>query len=303
MKRMLLAVALAAGLVDVTVGGRQDSALEGMEPAWSVEGRWSGVVGDGKTGAIYACGPDSSSIASTCVECDLAGRKQRECFVPRTPRQPTVRIAHLSRGGRAALLIFVHWASDLNGDGQFLWKSTGVGSGNAWHVSAGHVRGEDTPQVVSTSVDSRLVHVYSSDGTTRTSVAPGHHSFMVRVGRLSEKDKAAAILVAGLGLGSNVSQLTALSAEGASRWSLELPAQVPSPVSVRSAFVAPGRPWLAVGMLGGQVHVVDIERGEIIASARDQGTLRPCQCIEVPSCVFGPAIRACKKTNIDTFVF
>jgi len=323
MKRMLLAVALAAGLVDVTVAREQGSAFEGVEPAWSVEGRWSGVVGDEKSGAIYACGPDSSSIASTCVEFDLAGRKQREFSVARTLGPPTVRIAHLSRGGRAALLIFAHWhndlraydvsgrllwsyeggggvddvwASDLNGDGadevivgyngatglhvlksdgRLFWKSTDVGSGNAWHVSAGQVRGEVTPQVVSTSVDSRLVSVYSGDGTTRTSVVPGHQAFMVRVGKLSERDNAAAILVAGPGLGGNVSQLTALSAEGASRWSLELPAQVPSPVSVRSAYVAPGRPWLAVGMLGGQMHVVDLERGQIIASASDQGTRSP----------------------------
>jgi hypothetical protein len=35
--------------------------------------------------------------------------------------------------------------------------------------------------------------------------------------------------------------------------------------------MAPFRPWLAVGMRGGMVHVVDAERGIVIATIDGQG--------------------------------
>ena len=94
---------------------------------------------------------------------------------------------------------------------------------------------------------------------------------MVRVGVPSEKDKAATVLVAGPVPGGEADPkpivLAALSGDGAKKWSVELPAGT----QVNSAYLAPGKPWLAVGMLGGQVHVVDIDKGDIIASVCDHG--------------------------------
>lgn len=183
------------------------------------------------------------------------------------------------------------WASDLDGDGsdevivgynggirlhvldskgQLLWKTTGIG--NVWHVCAGNVWGEGSPQVVTTSAAGQ-VHVFSSDGKNRKDIDAGIYANMVRVAKLSEKDKAATVLVAGSVLDGKPNptsvMLTALTVLGAKKWSLALPAGIQPHVD--SAYVAPGKPWLAVGMRGGQVHVVDIERGEIIASASDQG--------------------------------
>lgn len=105
-------------------------------------------------------------------------------------------VSDLNGDGADEVIVGYNGASGLhvlNGDGQLLWKSTDVGSGNAWHVSAGDVWGEGRPQVVSTRVDQRMVAIDSSDGATRTSVAAGHEAFMVRVGKLSEKDRAAAL--------------------------------------------------------------------------------------------------------------
>jgi hypothetical protein len=96
---------------------------------------------------------------------------------------------------------------------------------------------------------------------------------MVRTAKVSEKDKAAMIVVAGSargGPGNHRTEILArLGGRGDKKWSLELTAG--SPPHVDSAQLASGKPWLAVGMRGGPVHVVDAEKGEIIASATDQG--------------------------------
>ena len=124
------AVVFLAAFVHATVAQEHGAPLAGMEQAWSVEGRWSGVVGDEKTGAIYACGLDGKSSASMCAEFGLTGRKSREFPLPRAPRQPTVRIAHLFRGARAALVAFHLWSEDLrayDASGKTLWSYQGGG--------------------------------------------------------------------------------------------------------------------------------------------------------------------------------
>ena len=61
----------------------------------------------------------------------------------------------------------------------------------------------------------------------------------------------------------------ALSSDGTRKWALKLPAGARP--AVDSASLAPGEPLLAVGLRGGQVHVIDAENGSIIATASDQG--------------------------------
>jgi hypothetical protein len=183
------------------------------------------------------------------------------------------------------------WAMDLDGDhidevivgfnggtgmhvldrnGQLLWQSAGIG--NVWHVSAGDVVGNGKPQVVTTSALGR-VHVFSVDGKDRRDLDPGFYANMVRVGKLSEKDAAATILAAGsIAAGSgNALGLVALSADGRKKWTLQLESNGQS--SAYSAFLARGKPWLAVGMQGGQVTVIDAEAGAVIASIDGQGLL------------------------------
>src|SRR5439155_26171593 len=61
--------------------------------------------------------------------------------------------------------------------------------------------------------------------------------------------------------------LAALTGDGTKKWSLELGGHV------NSAQAAFEKPWLAVGMKEGTVHVVDIANGKVIAGLDGQGAL------------------------------
>lgn len=308
-----LATALATLLVNARAAQERESAQQGLEQAWSLEGTWTGVVGDEGKGAIYAIGRGGQ-----CVELDLAGKQRREIKIPED-KSPILRIAHFRGAVGTVLLTFSPWgeevraydlsgkrlwnypggsgiddvwAGDLNGDGsdaviigyngdtglhvldgmgKLLWKSTAIG--NVWHVCAGDVLGEGKPQVVTTSAEGK-VHIFDGGGKQSKDLDAGCYATMVRIGKLAEKDKAALIVVGGSALGGGNQKgeiLAGMSGQGVKKWSLELPV---GPLGINSAQLAPGKPWLAVGtgsLLGGQVHIVDIEKGAIIASAKGQG--------------------------------
>jgi hypothetical protein len=304
-----LAVMLAAFLVDASVAQEKGSALKGLEQAWSLEGAWTGVVSDENKGVVYTLGLGGKCVEVDLTgkkqrEINIpqdSGAVVRLANLSRDGGKALLTFTAWSGELRAYDLngkklwsypsgIDDVWVSDLDGDGsdkvivgyngntglhvldskgQLLWKSTAIG--NVWHVCAGNVWGERDPQVVTTSAAGKI-HVFGSDGKKRKDLDAGCYASMVRVGKLSEKDKAATILVVGAALDEGANQktiLAALSGDGAKKWSVELPAGT-SP-HVDSAYVAPGKSWLAVGMRGGQVHVVGIEKGEIIASVSDQG--------------------------------
>src|SRR5438445_201822 len=141
-------------------------------------------------------------------------------------------------------------------------------------MSAQGILGTGKPQVITTSSVGK-VHHFSGAGKKIADLDAACYATMVRVGRPSEKDKSALILVAGTGRagagGGKTEILVALTGEGTKKWSLELPGGAMPHAD--SAQAAPGRPWFAVGMRGGPVHVVDIDKGEILASMNDQGTM------------------------------
>ena len=215
-----------------------DPAAKALEPAWSLEGTWTGVAGDEKEGVIFAL--DSGG---RCLVLDSTGKTRREFTLPEASVS-SLRLAHWPGEGRRTFLTFRLWskelraynqdgkqlwsylggdgiddvwASNLLGDksgdvivgynggdglhvldnnGQLRWKSTAVA--NVWHVCAGNVRGEGKLQVVSTSADGN-VHIFESDNSERKVLDAGLYAHMVRVGKLSEKDKQATIFVAGSG--------------------------------------------------------------------------------------------------------
>jgi hypothetical protein len=143
----------------------------------------------------------------------------------------------------------------IDGKGQFRWASTAIG--NVWHVTAGDVLGQGRPQIVTTGGWPSL-HIFSGDGERRDVMTPRIYPHMVRVQKVSAKDTAATIFVAGREPNSRATVVAALSGDGATKWRLELP----DDVSV--ADVAAARPWLALGTRSGQVYVVDTVRGEIL---------------------------------------
>jgi hypothetical protein len=149
----------------------------------------------------------------------------------------------------------------LNSQGKLIWKSTTIG--NVWHVSAGDVRGNGKPQVVTTSALGK-VHIFSDDGTGRVDLDPGVYANMVRVGKISEKDNAATIFAGGTTNDNMSAILTAMSADGVKKWTLTLKA--PGRPSFYSAYLAPAKPWMVLSMSTGVVFVVDVERGSVIAT-------------------------------------
>jgi hypothetical protein len=306
-----LATALAPFLGTAGTAQEKDSSISAPEQVWSLEGPWTGVVSDQSTGTIYAIGrggkcvevdaagksqrefklPDSSgSILRLATLRGEAKALLTFTVWANELRAYDISGKHLWNYPRDTGIDDV-WASDLNGDGsdevivgynggtglhvldgkgQLLWKSTDIG--NVWHVCAGDVLGDGKSQVVTTSAAGK-VHVFGIDGKKSKDLDAGCYATMVRIGRPSGKEKAATILVAGSALDFGADQkvviLTALSGDGTKRWSLKVPGDtVPQ---INSAYVAPQRPWLVVGTPGGAVQVVDIEKGRVIASLKDQG--------------------------------
>ena len=158
----------------------------------------------------------------------------------------------------------------LNSQGQLIWSTAGIG--NVWHVSGGDVLGNGQTQVVTTSAVGQI-HVFSPDGKTRQNINPGFYATMVRVARPSNDPAAALILATGSAANAPAIKETAIAAltgDGAKRWSITLEGDGPS---VYSASVAPGKPWLALGMQSGQIYVVDIERGTVIGQGDGQGVM------------------------------
>jgi hypothetical protein len=170
----------------------------------------------------------------------------------------------------------------LDAQGRLLWKTTEIG--NVWHVAAGDLWGGSGSQVVTTSA-AGLVHVFRN-GASRSvrlpvvreppaPIVPMTYATMVRVGKAVKTDRAARIFVVGErpmnGPGPFTEHVVALSLAGDKEWTLELPANTPR-AHVDSAALAPGRPWLAVGLRGGRVHVVDVARGTLVGTIENQGT-------------------------------
>ena len=152
----------------------------------------------------------------------------------------------------------------LDNQGNALWKYMNIG--NVWHVCVGDINGDKLPEVVTTSAQGR-VHVFDGKGKRIKSIDAGCYANMIRLARLSKEDQAAAALVGGSGDDGEV--LVALTFDGERKWSVKLPS---GPIDhIDSAHVASSSPWVAVGMRGGLVHVVDVTNGEIIAHVGGQG--------------------------------
>jgi hypothetical protein len=169
----------------------------------------------------------------------------------------------------------------IDGKGQLQWASTAIGG--VRQVTAGDVLGQGRPQIVTTGRGVGF-HIFSGDGE-RDVLTPGIlGAQMVRVQKVSAEDNAATIFVAGrkatapLPFTTSLSPprrwaelppatvVAALSADGARKWTLELP-----PIDVTVADVAVARPWLALGTRSGQVYVIDAVRGGILGVVEAQG--------------------------------
>jgi len=289
-------------LVLVDIGTR--TRLEGLDTLWSLAGTWGAVASDNNSGLIYATSsgrPSTSEIDATGKiqrEVPLPG-----VSFPRLAHFSGISgVVFLGGGGilgardASGKLLWIYpdprpsaapaiddlWPVDLDGDGsdevvvgyngangvhvldsqgKLIWKSTTIG--NVWHVSGGDVRGNGKAQVVTTSALGK-VHIFSDDGNSRVDLDPGVYANMVRVGKISEKDTAATIFAGGTTSDNKNAILTALSADGVKKWTLQLTG--PGRPSFYSAYLAPGKPWMVLTMQTGILFVVDVERGAVIAT-------------------------------------
>jgi hypothetical protein len=306
MKRTIICLLVVAALHDTT--SAHAPVARALSAAWSLPGRWTGVVGDERTGAIYTIG------WRRAAELNVAGEVQHEFQLPpdsgstlrlaRFPQPTLITFTSWGATGLSASDLGGHplwnyldpdriglddvWAGDLDGDdsdevilgyngggGVHVLDANGrlrwksTAIGNVWHVAVGDVLGQGRPQVVTTSALGR-VHVFDGDGTVDV-VSQRAYLTMVRVQKLRMGDSTAAILVAGSNRDSKVNTVMALTRAGAAKWALELSS------SVRSAMVASSRPWLALGTRDGQVSregqvfVIDDIKGEVIGVASGQG--------------------------------
>jgi hypothetical protein len=170
----------------------------------------------------------------------------------------------------------------LNDQGRLVWKTTEIG--NVWHVTAGDLWGLGGTQVVATSA-AGLVHVFREGGRSPSvrlpverlppQTVPRTYATLVRVGKAAKTDKAATMFIVGErpfnGPGPFTEHLVALSLVRDKEWTLDLPVKTGSP-HVDSAALASGRPWLAIGLRGGRVYLVDVAQGRIIGTIDDQGS-------------------------------
>src|SRR5438093_10412324 len=96
---------------------------------------------------------------------------------------------------------------------------------------------------------------------------------MVRVGKLSPGEFIATIFAMGGGSTDAAVTVTAVTGAGKINWSAQLPSNI-TPPSIYSASVAPGKPWVAVGLGDGQVFVVRGRDGTIIGTIDGQRLFR-----------------------------
>jgi hypothetical protein len=285
---------------------------EGLEEVWSLPGRWSGVASDPKSGTIYASGSgrltqigadgktkfDTPFTNSQFIRVAHFAGKDEPVFLSFGTWSSGVQ-AFDSKGQ----LVWTYppadspgqgiddvWPIDLDGDrsdevivgfngstglhvlnskGQVLWKVTGS-IGNVWHVSGGDVRGDGKPLVVTTSAAGKI-HIFSDEGAKRTDLDAGVYAMMIRVGKIADTDKSDTLIVGATDTTSSKGFLVALTGDGVKKWTMELPKSVRP--AIQSVYLAPGKPWLAVGMQGGAVAVVDAVLGVTIAIIDGQGQI------------------------------
>ena len=278
----------------------------GTTLAWTVPGGWTGVATDAASHTVFAIGSGGKTIAVDAdgaiqreLTLDDGGTLLRLADLVGGGEQELVTFEAWGAGIRTFAAdgtplwdypsgqgIDDVWAADLNGDGRdevivgyngstglhvvdhqgtLLWKNTELG--NVWHVSAGDFNGDGAMDVVTTSALGAL-HGFDADGNKLKDIHVAFYANMVRMDPAADAGGAATAIVTGSGDGGKVIQ--AVEFNGVEKWSTDLPGLGVDHV-VDAAVAGPAH-WAAVAMRGGLVHVVDLETGQLVACATEQGT-------------------------------
>jgi thiol-disulfide isomerase/thioredoxin len=282
---------------------------EGVTQAWSVSGTYTGIATDAKGQAVYAVqGGVQCDLLDSEGKTIRTFRLPEKVFrTIRLARQSggSVGVFAFAPWGNSVLACKSDgtklWdetggqgiddvcAADLDGDGvdeaivgynggtglhvfaadgKRLWSRTDMG--NVWHVSAGDLDADGKPEVVTTSAQGK-VHVFApGDGKPLRTLDASLYANMIRIapGRSIPSSKGDIVLV--IGSGSSGLAMVALSGDGKIQWTVKLPSGAQH---CDSLAVSPDGTWAAVGLRGGQVCVVDIGHGRIVAQVSGQGTI------------------------------
>jgi len=311
MRRTTLLLLAAAAFQSVTAAQPAVSGL--LTAAWSLDGRWSGVATDEKTGVIHALGDDRFA------EIDVKGRIRHESRFPWNSEARLLRLATSPRlafvtfsvwGGRRGVVghgvrgerLWNYvvpdapddvWVSDVDGDkideviigyngrggvhvldDQGRLRWTSASIANVWNVAAGDVLGLGTSQVVTVSGSHGLRIFNGIDGTAHHIGSLWPYANVVRARKIRAGDEAATIFAARNDRG--VTTAVALSGSGDRKWSVDVGG------SAHTAAVAPSRPWLALGTYEGDVHVIDAVSGQAIGLVSGQGFVEVGWAVDPP---------------------
>lgn len=276
-----------------------------LESIWQQAGPWTGVAVDPKSHNVYAIAADGALLVLDAAGRKVAdhklsggGRILRIAELKKNdgPELLTFGVwsSDLAVSGPDGTELWSYgqgngiddvWAADLDADGQdevmvgfnggtglhvlgadgtVRWQNTDLA--NVWHVSAGDLDGDGANDVVSTSAMG-AVHVFSADGTQLKDIRVPVYANMIRTAELDGAGKPAVAIVTGSGDGGET--MVAVDFDGKERWQSPLPHVATAHVG--SLAIATSKPWGAVAMREGLVHVVDLKDGKIIAHAKDQG--------------------------------
>jgi thiol-disulfide isomerase/thioredoxin len=280
---------------------------EGLELSWSVSGPYSSVATDPQGHTVYAVQAQGrcdvlDSGGKTTRTFRLPGSGQPIVRFARLARDSENLLA-FGPWGASVLASKVDgsklweetggqgiddvWAADLDGDGvdevivgyngstglhvfsadgKRLWKRTDMG--NVWHVTAADLDHDGKPEVVTTSAQGK-VHVFSpGDGKPLRTLDAGLYANMVRTAPGRAIPSARGDLVLVIGSASPGEAMVALGGDGKIHWTMKLPADVRH---CDSLAVSPDGALAAAGLRGGQICVVDLGHGRIVAQVAGQG--------------------------------
>ncbi len=135
--------------------------VEQLEPVWSLNGGWRGLIGDGG-GSVFV------SSSSNVTEIDSTGMIVRQLALPPAG---ILRLAHFTADGEPALLTFAAWSPAVCAyslQGNLLWTYPGetggtpsTGIDDAWPVD---IDGDNSDEVIVGFNGSTGLHVINSEG-------------------------------------------------------------------------------------------------------------------------------------------